>query len=135
MPLEHQDQGKQAGNKAGNGKSSTEYSPATVQASVDSFGFDVCRDSSVFHPSSSVEVDDNCQYQYTKTVRLQLAEADVRFPFPPGPKSCSRFVADCNGQPLLNEVRNIYIFSKEFEEATGSITWVSIGLIMMNHGQ
>eukprot|EP00985_Skeletonema_marinoi_P011700 scaffold5562_cov156-Skeletonema_marinoi.AAC.4 len=92
-----------------------------VQESIDKLGFNIYGDSSIFDPSSSIEVDDNCQY--TATVRLQLADADVPFPpvllGPDDPGSCSLNVTDCNGQSCLNEVRNVYSFSEEFEKVTG----------------
>lgn len=92
-----------------------------VQESIDKLGFNIYGDSSIFHPSSSVEVDHRCRY--TATVRLQLADADVPFPpvmpGPDGPGSCVLEGTDCNGQSCLNEVRNVYRFSEEFEQVTG----------------
>ena len=103
------------------GKSNSSKSSKKVQESIDKLGFDIYGDSSMFDPSSSIEVDDDCQY--TATVRLQLADADVPFPpvmpGPDGPGSCILEGTDCNGQSCLNEVRNVYSFSKEFEEVTG----------------
>ena len=103
------------------GKKGTKINKEKVQESIDKLGFNIYGDSSIFDPSSSIEVDDNCQY--TATVRLQLADADVPFPpvmpGPDGPGSCILEGTDCNGQSCLNEVRNVYSFSKEFEEVTG----------------
>ena len=103
------------------GKSNSSKSSKKVQESIDKLGFNIYGDSSIFDPTSSIEVDDNCQY--TATVRLQLADADVPFPpvmpGPNGPGSCILEGTDCNGQSCLNEVRNVYSFSEEFEEVTG----------------
>jgi hypothetical protein len=54
------------------GKGNSSKSSKKVQESIDILGFNIYGDSSMFDPSSSIEVDDNCQY--TATVRLQLAE-------------------------------------------------------------
>eukprot|EP00984_Skeletonema_dohrnii_P026885 scaffold16280_cov115-Skeletonema_dohrnii-CCMP3373.AAC.5 len=107
--------------KSRKSNSSSSKSSKKVQESIDKLGFDIYGDSSIFDPSSSIEVDDNCQY--TATVRLQLADADVPFPpvmpGPTDPGSCILNGTDCNGQSCLNEVRNAYSFSEEFEEVTG----------------
>mmetsp|Transcript_32246 Transcript_32246/g.55023 ORF Transcript_32246/g.55023 Transcript_32246/m.55023 type:complete len:349 (-) Transcript_32246:132-1178(-) len=103
------------------GKKGTKINKEKVQESIDKLGFNIYGDSSIFDPSSSIEVDDNCQY--TATVRLQLADADVPFPpvmpGPNGPGSCIFEGTDCNGQSCLNEVRNVYSLSEKFEEVTG----------------
>lgn len=107
------------GNKAEKaGKSSTKTT-CSSEASLGSLGFDICGDSSIFYPSSSVEVDNTCQYS------LQLADAGVPFPpVMPGPNepgSCTLDRTDCNGQSCLNEVRNLFTLGKDFEEVTGFI--------------
>lgn len=80
---------------------------------------DIFGEPSIFKPSHSVTVDEDCNYEAT----LRINVRDAGLPFPSGPAECippgALDIDACNGKSCLFEQRAVYRFNSNFEKVTG----------------